>query len=81
MITLTTHNEKHGFEIGAVDYITKPISPPIVQERVKIHLTLKEARDYLKQQNEILEQKVLDRTAKMEELQDVVMVAMGWCKW
>lgn len=73
----TVEDEKRGFEIGAVDYITKPVSPPIVQERVKTHLTLKEARDYLKQQNEILEAKVIDRTAKMEELQDVVMVAMG----
>ncbi len=73
----TVEDEKKGFEIGAVDYITKPISPPIVQERVKIHLTLKEAQDYLKQQNEILEHKVIERTAQMEELQDVVMVAMG----
>ncbi|MFT4928366.1 MAG: putative two-component system response regulator [Phenylobacterium sp.] len=73
----TVEDEKKGFEIGAVDYITKPISPPIVQERVKIHLTLKQAQDYLKKQNEVLEIKVLDRTEKMEELQDVVMVAMG----
>lgn len=73
----TVEDEQKGFEIGAVDYITKPISPPIVLERVKTHLTLKEAQDFLKSQNEILEQKVIDRTAKMEELQDVVMVAMG----
>jgi putative two-component system response regulator len=41
----------------AVDYITKPISPGILKERVKNHLELKAARDYLKQQNEILEEK------------------------
>lgn len=73
----SVEDEKKGFEIGAVDYITKPISPPVLQERVKIHLTLKHAQDYLKRQNELLEIKVLERTEKMEELQDVVMVAMG----
>lgn len=31
-------DEKRGLEMGAVDYITKPISPPIVLARVKIHL-------------------------------------------
>ena len=73
----TVEDEQKGFEIGAVDYITKPISPPIVLERVKTHLTLKQAQDFLKQQNQILEEKVIERTEKMENLQDVVMVAMG----
>jgi len=31
-------NEERGLEAGAVDYITKPISPPIVKARVKIHI-------------------------------------------
>jgi two-component system sensor histidine kinase/response regulator len=34
-------DEKKGLELGAVDYITKPISPPIVMARVKNHLALK----------------------------------------
>ncbi len=33
-------DEAKGFEVGGVDYITKPISPPIVQARVKTHLAL-----------------------------------------
>ena len=70
-------DEARGLELGAVDYITKPISPPILKERVKTHLELKLARDYLKNQNEILEEKVIERTQQMEELQDVTMVAMG----
>ncbi len=37
-------DETKGLEIGAVDYITKPFSPPIVQARVKTHLTLKMMR-------------------------------------
>ncbi|MBF0588232.1 MAG: two-component system response regulator [Magnetococcales bacterium] len=70
-------DETKGLAVGAVDYITKPISPPILIERVKTHLALKIARDQLKNQNEELEERVLIRTQQMEELQDVAMVAMG----
>ena len=31
-------NEEMGLDAGAVDYISKPVSPPIVKARVKIHL-------------------------------------------
>ena len=61
-------DENKGFELGAVDYITKPISPPIVLARVKTHLELKLAREELENQNEVLEQKVKQRTAEMVEL-------------
>ena len=47
-------DETMGFEVGAVDYITKPISPPVVQARVKTHLELKNAREELEKQNEVL---------------------------
>ncbi len=33
-------DETMGFEVGAIDYIMKPVSPPIVQARVKTHLAL-----------------------------------------
>ena len=33
-------DERRGLETGAVDYITKPISPPIVKARVRTHLAL-----------------------------------------
>jgi diguanylate cyclase (GGDEF)-like protein len=42
-----THDETRGFEAGAVDYIIKPIVPPIVRARVRTHLELKRARDLL----------------------------------
>ncbi|MFL6672767.1 MAG: two-component system response regulator [Massilia sp.] len=35
-----TGDELEGFEAGAVDYITKPVSPPIVRARVRTHLSL-----------------------------------------
>jgi diguanylate cyclase (GGDEF)-like protein len=41
--------EERGFDAGAVDYITKPISPAIVRARVRTHLELKRQRDLLEQ--------------------------------
>ncbi|SHO53495.1 GGDEF domain-containing response regulator [Desulfopila aestuarii] len=41
-------DEAKGLEIGAVDYITKPISPAIVKARIKNHLKLREAMQELK---------------------------------
>jgi len=35
-----TGDEATGFEVGAVDYIIKPVSPPIVRARVRTHLSL-----------------------------------------
>ena len=40
-------DEAKGLEYGAIDYITKPISPPIVTARVRNHLELKRHRDIL----------------------------------
>lgn len=37
-------DESKGFKVGAVDYITKPISPLILKARVRTHLELQEAR-------------------------------------
>lgn len=42
-----TSDEARGFDVGAVDYITKPIRPPVVRARVRMQLELKRARDLL----------------------------------
>ncbi|MCL1049743.1 two-component system response regulator [Shewanella abyssi] len=70
-------DEAKGLALGAVDYITKPISPSILKVRVKNHLLLKASRELLEKQNEVLEERVLQRTIQLNELQDVAMVAMG----
>jgi len=64
-----TQDETKGLELGAVDYITKPISPPVVSARVKNQLELKQAREILKNQNLILERRVSERTREVLELQ------------
>ena len=70
-------DETKGLSLGAIDYITKPISPPILKERVKNHLLLQASKELLLKQNEILEERVIERTIQLSELQDVAMVAMG----
>ncbi len=44
---LDVEDEEKGFAHGAVDYITKPIHPPIVAARVKTHVTMKKQKDIL----------------------------------
>lgn len=72
-----TEDEKKGLELGAVDYITKPISPPIVLARVKTHLNLKAASDFLKDQNAYLEAEVARRTQEVVAVQDVTILALA----
>ena len=70
-------DETKGFEYGAVDYITKPISPPIVLARVKAQLQLKAAADFLKDKASFLEQEVSKRTREVMAIQDVTILAMA----
>lgn len=42
-----TSEEAKGLELGAVDYIRKPFSPPIIRARIRNHLELKKTRDML----------------------------------
>ncbi|MEL0642319.1 two-component system response regulator [Pseudoalteromonas aliena] len=58
-------DEYKGFELGAVDYITKPISPAIVRARVKTHLSLVQA-EQLKQAHVDLVQR-LGRAAEYKD--------------
>lgn len=70
-------DEKLGFELGAVDYITKPVSPPIVMARVHTQLTLKASADFLRDKNEFLEAEVTKRTREVMAIQDVTILAMA----
>jgi len=44
---IETEDEFKGLELGAIDYIAKPIVPQIVRARIQNHLTLKRQRDQL----------------------------------
>ncbi|MBU3593704.1 two-component system response regulator [Polynucleobacter sp. 71A-WALBACH] len=70
-------DEKKGFELGGSDYITKPISPPIVLARVKTQLQNKAAADFLRDQNAYLEKEVSERTKEVMAIQDVTILSMA----
>jgi sigma-B regulation protein RsbU (phosphoserine phosphatase) len=50
-----TNDESACLEMGAADYVTKPIYPPIVKSRVKTHLALKTSMEQLQKTNRIIE--------------------------
>jgi PleD family two-component response regulator len=61
--------ETKGFELGAIDYITKPINQVIVQARVKTQLKLKQAYEKLEEQNII----VLAEAASLRDSVDGIL--------
>ncbi|MBY0572312.1 MAG: two-component system response regulator [Undibacterium sp.] len=70
-------DEEMGLSLGAVDYISKPVSPPIVLARVATQLNLVRARYLLQDQNKNLEYLVQDRTRKLAKMQDAIIMAMA----
>ncbi|MNX83149.1 Cyclic di-GMP phosphodiesterase response regulator RpfG [compost metagenome] len=72
-----TEDEIHGLELGAVDYITKPIRPALVLARVDTQLKLKAAQDFLRDHNDYLEREVERRTREVIAIQDVAIQAMA----
>lgn len=67
------NKKQEGFSLGAVDYITKPFDIIEVTARVNTHLSVKFARDFLKNQNELLEVMVQKRTREITVTQDVTI--------
>lgn len=75
-------DELKGLEMGAVDYLTKPISAPLLLARVRTHLALTDANRSLREQNLSLERIVHERTCELLETKERVlqvqkMEAMG----
>lgn len=63
-------DELKGFELGAVDYITKPISLPLLLTRINNQLALS-------QQKIALEHLVIERTTELERTKDAIVYSMG----
>jgi putative two-component system response regulator len=63
-------SELKGLELGAVDYITKPISPPIVKARVKTHLALYD-------QNRELDLKIREKTKQLHQTRLQIIQRLG----
>lgn len=67
------NSKAKAFEMGAVDYITKPFEVPEVKARVKTHLSLQLAQKELAMQNEILNIKVEERTREIALTQEATL--------
>jgi putative two-component system response regulator len=88
IIFLTASNdvetEQRGLEMGAVDFIAKPVVPVIVLARVATHLQLKASADFLREKSAFLEDKstfleaeVMRRTSEIQSVQDVTILMMA----
>lgn len=60
-------NEERGFEVGCVDYLTKPISPSLALARVRTHTALRKAQMELEEWNGNLKSRVLSIISTMRE--------------
>ena len=60
-----TEDKIKGFELGAVDYITKPFQPEEVVTRIKTHLQLSNYKKRLENINEELQERVKERTKEL----------------
>jgi len=70
-------DEEKGLSLGAEDYITKPIRPAILLARIKNHLMLKQARDFLHNKNKYLESEIEHRMAENQTIQNVTIRALA----
>jgi putative two-component system response regulator len=66
----SVEDERVGLETGAVDYITKPISPPVVLARVRTHLALYD-------QTRELERMVFQRTMELSVSRQQIIRRLG----
>jgi putative two-component system response regulator len=72
-----TRDEEHGLQLGAADYITKPISPPLVLARVNTQLEAKLARDWMKDQETTLKAQVALRMKENNLIQCISIRALA----
>ena len=84
IIFLTAKNslqdEEHGLNLGAVDFISKPISPPIVLARLRTHLQNREYQKFLEDKAGWLElevQRKLNLVNRLQEASITVMVSLA----
>ncbi|MBU3915671.1 response regulator [bacterium] len=70
-------NKTKGFELGAIDYITKPFNTMEVKARVQTHLAIKKMSKELSNQNVILKKSVEEKTEEVQKILKSVIQAMA----
>ena len=67
-------NELLGLSLGAVDYISKPFSPPLLLKRIELHLLIESQEHELREFNENLLAMVKERTNDIVALQNAIIM-------
>ena len=70
-------NEQKGLDLGAVDYITRPINPVILLSRVRAHYSDAQSSRAMRINNEYLEFEVAKRARQVTAMQDITILAMA----
>jgi len=70
-------SELEGLSLGAIDYITKPFSPPLLLKRIETHLLIESQRRELLNYNKNLQNLVEAKTKTVLELQNAILKAMA----
>jgi len=66
-------SEFEGLSLGAIDYISKPFSPPLLLKRIEVHLLVESQKKELKNYNDNLQEMVKEKTRTVIELQNAVL--------
>ncbi|MDR0863073.1 MAG: response regulator [Oscillospiraceae bacterium] len=70
-------SELEGLNLGAIDYITKPFSPPLLVKRIENHLLIQEQKKELKRLNDALRNTIKDKTLQVTTLQNTVLATVA----
>lgn len=66
-------SELEGLSLGAIDYISKPFSPPLLLKRIEVHLLVEAQKRQLQDYNDNLELMVQQKTETVLELRNAVL--------
>jgi len=72
-----SESELEGLSLGAIDYIIKPFSPPLLLKRIEVHLLVESQKQELIHFNSNLQHMVDAKTKTVVELQNAVLKTMA----
>jgi putative two-component system response regulator len=70
-------SELQGLSLGAIDYISKPFSEPLLNKRIEVHLLVESQKQKLQEYNDNLQAMVSDKTQTIVKLQNKIMQVMA----
>lgn len=69
-------DELQGLKSGAVDYISKPVSPAILLARVENYLKIKAANDFLKDKSAFIKAEITKRSCQLTAIHDIAILVL-----